>query len=190
MVTHETYRAGDGRWLSARRGRGARAATAIERATGAAGRRAAASRRCPSRSRTRSIPSRSSTNTAPTRCAGSCCPTARPSATSNGRRRDRGRGALRPAAVAAGQAAARQARARIAALDRKLHQTIAAVGEAIEALQFNKAVARSTSWPTRSRRRRRRPRRDEAIRTLLLLVAPMVPHLAEEAWAALRRERA
>ena len=49
--------------------------------------RRAASRRCPSRSATRSIPSRSSSNMAPTRCAGSCCRTARPSATSNGRRR-------------------------------------------------------------------------------------------------------
>ena len=47
---------------------------------------AAASRRCPSRGATPSTPSRSSPNMAPTRCAGSCCPTARPSATSNGRK--------------------------------------------------------------------------------------------------------
>ena len=41
----------------------------------------------------------------------------------------------------------------------------------------------STSWSARSRRRRHRPTREEAIRTLVQLIAPMAPHLAEEAWA-------
>ena len=59
------------------------------------------------------------------------------------RGRDRGRLALRPAAVAAvaEDATRHGGRRRITALDRKLHQTIAAVGANIEALAFNKAVA-------------------------------------------------
>ena len=74
------------------------------------------------------------------------------------------------------------------ALDRKLHQTIAAVGANIEALAFNKAVANiyelanaiEKSAPSQSRR--------TAAEAMLRLVAPMVPHVAEEAWAAAGRE--
>ena len=131
---------------------------------------------------------RSSTATAPTRCAGSCSPTARPSATCRGPRpASRARGASSSGCggcSASTMPAAGGGEDR--ALDRKLHRTIAAVAADIEALAFNKAVAQaSTSWPTRSRRRRPRRAAHAAIDTLLLLVAPMVPHLAEEAWAAL-----
>ena len=68
---------------------------------------------------------------------------------------------------------------------RKLaHRTIAGVGAAIEGLQFNKAVALlytlaaaiEKAAPSRDRR--------DAADTLLRLAAPMTPHLAEEAWAA------
>ncbi len=70
------------------------------------------------------------------------------------------------------------------ALDRKLHQTIAGVAADIEALSFNKAVAKIYELANAIEKARPSASRDAAVRTLMLLVAPMVPHLAEEAWAA------
>ena len=69
-------------------------------------------------------------------------------------------------------------------LDRKLNQAIAAVGANIESLAFNKAVANiyelanaiEKATPSRSR--------TDAVETLMLLVSPMIPHVAEEAWSA------
>ena len=69
------------------------------------------------------------------------------------------------------------------ALQRKLHQTIAGVADDVEALSFNKAVAKifelvnliEKSQPSRDR--------TAAIKALARIVAPMVPHIAEEAWA-------
>jgi leucyl-tRNA synthetase len=74
------------------------------------------------------------------------------------------------------------------ALRRKLHKAIAAVGEAIEGLQFNKAVAQL--YELASAIEKAAPSRDraEATVTLVRLIAPMAPHLAEEAWEALSRE--
>jgi len=69
------------------------------------------------------------------------------------------------------------------ALLRKLHRTIAAVGEAIDGLQFNKSVAALYELTSAIEKAKPSASRDEAIRTLLLLVAPGAPHLAEEAWA-------
>ena len=74
------------------------------------------------------------------------------------------------------------------ALDRKLHQTIAGVAADIEALSFNKAVAKLYELTNAVERAQPSASRARAIETLLLLVAPMTPHLAEEAWAALGRE--
>ncbi|MCF2514978.1 leucine--tRNA ligase [Sphingomonas sp. G124] len=71
-----------------------------------------------------------------------------------------------------------------AALLRKLHRAIAAVGEAIEGLQFNKSVAALYELASAIEKAKPSATRDEAIRTLLLLIAPGAPHLAEEAWAA------
>ncbi|QKR99109.1 leucine--tRNA ligase [Sphingomonas sp. CL5.1] len=71
-----------------------------------------------------------------------------------------------------------------AALDRKLHQTIAGVAADIEALSFNKAVAKIYELANAIEKAQPSASRDVAVRTLMLLVAPMVPHLAEEAWAA------
>ena len=68
------------------------------------------------------------------------------------------------------------------ALLRKLHRTIAAVGEAIEGLQFNKSVAALYELTSAIEKAKPSATRDDAIRTLLLLVAPGAPHLAEEAW--------
>ncbi|WP_093666615.1 leucine--tRNA ligase [Sphingomonas gellani] len=73
-------------------------------------------------------------------------------------------------------------------LDRKLHQTIAGVGADIEALQFNKAVAKLYELVNAIERAQPSASRTAAIRAAMLLVAPMVPHLAEEAWAAIGRE--
>jgi leucyl-tRNA synthetase len=69
------------------------------------------------------------------------------------------------------------------ALKRKLHRTIAAVGEAIDALQFNKAVAQLYELVSAIEKAKPSATRSDAVRTLILLVAPMAPHLAEETWA-------
>jgi len=71
------------------------------------------------------------------------------------------------------------------ALRRKLHRTIAAVGDAIDGLQFNKAVAQLYELTTAIEKSRPSATRTAAERTLLLLIAPMAPHLAEECWALL-----
>ncbi|GHC91710.1 leucine--tRNA ligase [Novosphingobium pokkalii] len=69
------------------------------------------------------------------------------------------------------------------ALDRKVHQTVHAVAQDIEALGFNKAVARIYELTGATEKAAPSASRSAAIRTLLLLVAPMMPHLAEEAYA-------
>jgi leucyl-tRNA synthetase len=71
------------------------------------------------------------------------------------------------------------------ALRRKLHRTIAAVGEAIDALQFNKAVAQIYELTSAIEKAPPSADRHEAIRRLVLLIGPMAPHLAEECWALL-----
>ena len=70
-------------------------------------------------------------------------------------------------------------------LDRKLHRTIAGVATDIEALSFNKAVAKIYELANAIDKAEPSASRDAATATLVRLVAPMVPHLAEEAWAAL-----
>ncbi|RHW17680.1 leucine--tRNA ligase [Sphingomonas gilva] len=70
------------------------------------------------------------------------------------------------------------------ALDRKLHQTIAGVAADIDALAFNKAVAKLYELVNAIERAQPSASRTAAIRALALLVAPMAPHVAEEAWAA------
>jgi leucyl-tRNA synthetase len=74
------------------------------------------------------------------------------------------------------------------ALARKAHQTIAAVSDDIEALGFNKAVARLYELAGAAEKAEPSPSRNFAIETILHLVSPMMPHLAEEAWAAWGRE--
>jgi len=70
-------------------------------------------------------------------------------------------------------------------LKRKLHRTVAAVGEAIEGLQFNKAIAQLYELTSAIEKARPSATRHEAVRDLILLAAPAAPHLAEESWAAL-----
>jgi leucyl-tRNA synthetase len=72
-----------------------------------------------------------------------------------------------------------------AELKRKLHRTIAAVGEAIDGLQFNKAVAQLYELTTAIEKAPPSSTRHEAVRTLILLAAPAAPHLAEECWLVL-----
>ena len=71
------------------------------------------------------------------------------------------------------------------ALDRKTHQIVFAVAADIEALGFNKAVARIYELTGAIEKAAPSASRTSAIRSLLLLVAPMMPHLAEEAFANL-----
>ena len=73
-------------------------------------------------------------------------------------------------------------------LDRKTHQVIAGVGADIEALAFNKAVAKIYDLANAIEKAAPSASRDTAIRTILLLSSPMVPHLAEEAWTQLGAE--
>ncbi|MGY6550511.1 MAG: leucine--tRNA ligase [Erythrobacter sp.] len=70
-------------------------------------------------------------------------------------------------------------------LDRKTHQTIAAVASDIEALGFNKAVARIYELTAMAEKAAPSASRSASIRALVHLVAPMMPHLAEEAWASM-----
>jgi leucyl-tRNA synthetase len=73
-------------------------------------------------------------------------------------------------------------------LDRKLHQTIDGVAKDIEALSFNKAVAKLYELTNAIEKAAPSASRAAAIRALPLLVAPMTPHLAEEAWAEMGRQ--
>ena len=70
------------------------------------------------------------------------------------------------------------------ALDRKRDQTVHAVAQDIEALGFNKAVARIYELTGAIEKAAPSASRSAAIGALLLLIAPMMPHLAEEAWAS------
>ncbi|OAN50957.1 leucine--tRNA ligase [Sphingobium sp. TCM1] len=74
------------------------------------------------------------------------------------------------------------------ALDRKLHQTIDGVARDVEALGFNKAVAKIYELVNAIEKARPSASRTAAIRTLALLVAPMTPHLAEEGWAEMGQD--
>ncbi|RZV34468.1 MAG: leucine--tRNA ligase [Sphingomonadaceae bacterium] len=74
------------------------------------------------------------------------------------------------------------------ALARKTHQTIAAVAEDIEALGFNKAVARLYELTNAVEKAQPSSTRNEAVRAIVQMVAPMMPHLAEEGWQQLGGE--
>ena len=70
------------------------------------------------------------------------------------------------------------------ALRKAAHRTTKGVADAIEGLQFNKAVALIYTLANAIEKATPSKDRTAAIDTLLRLVAPMVPHLAEEVWAA------
>ncbi len=71
------------------------------------------------------------------------------------------------------------------ALTRQLHRSIDGITHDIDRLQFNKAVARAYELANAIEKAAPSAARAEAAKTLLRLVAPMVPHIAEEAWAML-----
>ncbi|BDI59949.1 leucine--tRNA ligase [Qipengyuania nanhaisediminis] len=73
-------------------------------------------------------------------------------------------------------------------LARKTHQTIAAVAEDIEALSFNKAVARLYELTGATEKAPASADKSAAIRALVKMVSPMMPHLAEEGWAEIGEE--
>ena len=73
-------------------------------------------------------------------------------------------------------------------LERKRHRTVAGVTESLEGLQFNKAVAQLYEFVSAIEKARPSASRAEAIRTLVKLVAPMAPHLAEECWVELGQQ--
>ena len=75
------------------------------------------------------------------------------------------------------------------ALVKLAHRTTAGVAEAIEGLQFNKAVALLYALANAIERAPPSADRRAVVRTLLLLGSPMVPHLAEQAWAEAGRDR-
>ena len=61
------------------------------------------------------------------------------------------------------------------------HKTVRAVGEDIEALRFNTAIARLMELTNALTGAQQRPR--EIVETLILLLAPFAPHIAEELWS-------
>ncbi|QJQ31884.1 leucine--tRNA ligase [Sphingomonas lacunae] len=69
------------------------------------------------------------------------------------------------------------------ALDKLTHKTIAGVTTDIDALAFNKAVARLYALANAIEKAKAGASRDDAARTIVLLVSPMLPHIAEEIWA-------
>ncbi len=69
-------------------------------------------------------------------------------------------------------------------LERQLHRAIAGIGTDIEALGFNKAVAKAHEFANFIEKAAPSATRAVAARTLAHLIAPMLPHLAEEAWEA------
>ncbi|MGD2144765.1 MAG: leucine--tRNA ligase [Anaerolineae bacterium] len=76
----------------------------------------------------------------------------------------------------------------IADLRRATHQTIRSVTDDIESFSFNTAIARLMEFTNTLQKAKRTPSHktdawDEAIETLLLLLAPACPHVAEELWA-------
>ena len=71
------------------------------------------------------------------------------------------------------------------AVDKRLARATAAVGAAIDGLTFNKAIAAVYELVGALEKAAPSGSRDEAVRTLVKLVSPMAPHLAEESWALL-----
>jgi leucyl-tRNA synthetase len=78
----------------------------------------------------------------------------------------------------------------IRALRRKTHQTIRKVTEDLESFSFNTAVAalmelRNTLQEAKKSALYQSEAWDEAVRSLLLLLCPIAPHITEELWERL-----
>ena len=72
-------------------------------------------------------------------------------------------------------------------MDRALHLLIKQVGEHLEELRYNTAIAAAMDYLNRVRYKGRTPSVEE-VRPLVVLVAPIVPHIAEELWVMLGGE--
>jgi leucyl-tRNA synthetase len=75
-------------------------------------------------------------------------------------------------------------------LERTVHQTIAGVTEDLERFQFNTAISKLMSLTSTLGKVQENPSIDNstwhwAIQTLLLLMAPLAPHITEELWELL-----
>ena len=75
-----------------------------------------------------------------------------------------------------------------AGLKKLLHRAIAGIGADIEALTFNKAVAKVHELVNAIEKAPASASRADAIRTLARLISPMLPHLAEEGWVRMGGE--
>ena len=74
------------------------------------------------------------------------------------------------------------------ALNKLLHRAIAGIGADIDALTFNKAVAKVHELVNAIEKVNSSATKTEAIRTLVRLISPMLPHLAEEGWMVMGGE--
>ena len=183
MVTHETYESADGRWLNPDEIEVREGGALVERATGAAVRRGRVEKMSKSKKNTvdpEPILDRYGADAVRWFML-SDSPPERDLEWSEGGIEGAARFVQRVWRLAQSPAGNE---GEDKALARKLHRTIAAVGEAIEGLQFNKSVAALYELTSAIEKAQPSASRDEAIRTLLLLVAPGAPHLAEEAWSS------
>ncbi|HET9356368.1 MAG TPA: leucine--tRNA ligase, partial [Sphingomicrobium sp.] len=182
MVTHETYRSADGRWLAPDEVESGADGALIERETGAPVTRGRIEKM--SKSKKNAIDSDLIVDRYGADAARwfllSDSPPERDLEWSEGGIEGSTRFVQRVWRLATAPAGGR---GEDSALTRKLHRTIAAVGEAIDGLQFNKAVASIYELTSAIEKAAPSAARDAAVDSLLLLVAPMAPHLAEEAWA-------
>ena len=181
MVTHETYESADGRWLNPDEIEIREGATIVERATGAPVRRGRVEKMSKSKKNTvdpEPILDRYGADAVRWFML-SDSPPERDLEWSEGGIEGAARFVQRVWRLAQSPAGSE---GQDKALARKVHRTVAIVGEAIEGLQFNKSVAALYELTSAIERAPPSASRDEAIRTLLLLVAPGAPHLAEEAW--------
>ena len=185
MVTHETYRSPDGRWVSPDEVEFGGGGAVVERASGAALTRGRVEKMSKSKRNTidpEPIVDRYGADAVRWFML-SDSPPERDLEWSESGIEGAARFVQRVWRLAASGAGSRQGVD--AALDKRVHRATAAVGEAIEGLQFNKAVAALYELTTAIEKAATSASRDKAVRTLILLAAPMAPHLAEEAWARL-----
>ena len=185
MVTHETYRSPDGRWVSPDEVEFGAGGSVIERASGAELARGRVEKMSKSKKNTidpEPIVDKYGADAVRWFML-SDSPPERDLEWSIGGIEGAARFVQRVWRLAAGRAGT--AEGEDVALDKKVHRATAAVGEAIEGLQFNKGVAALYELTTAIEKAGPSASRDRAIRTLILLGSPMAPHLAEEAWAKL-----